>query len=320
MNIRGSYSGIESYVTVNRYKKKKRKMRGIFFIALVSIIICFMGIKNLVTKDTINLSDERIIYYIDETDKVSEGILQLSWQEIAAIDLALNSGEVEVNNDEEVKKIAESFFKYDKENNIAGIKNFKEVIEELGLKNKEKEEANKYLIKIKNNLLNRELVKDSSKKKFISNIVEDAKKSYEEYGVLPSVTIAQAILESAWGESTLSSEHNNLFGIKADERWNGEKVNMKTKENYEDEIQDYFRVYKSYESSVEDHAKFLSENSRYRDNGIFDKKTYKGQAQALEDAGYATAKNEEGELIYADLLINVIKNNNLMLYDTEVQR
>ena len=320
MNIRGSYSGIESYITVNRYKKKKMKMRGIFFIALVSIIICFMVIKNLVTKDTINLSDERIIYYIDETDKVSEGSLQLSWQEIAAIDLALNSGEVEVSNDEEVKKISESFFKYDKENNISGIKNFKDVIEELGLKTKEKEEANKYLIKIENNLLNRELVKDSSKKRFISNIVEDAKKSYEEYGILPSVTIAQAILESAWGESTLSSEHNNLFGIKADERWDGEKVNMKTKENYEDEIHDYFRVYKSYESSVEDHGKFLSENSRYRDNGIFDKKTYKGQAQALEDAGYATAKNEEGELIYADLLINVIKNNNLMLYDTEVQR
>jgi len=320
MNIRGSYSGIESYVTVNRYKKKKIKMRGIFFITLVSIIICFMGIKNLVSKDTINLSDERIIYYIDETDKVSEGSLQLSWQEIAAIDLALNSGEVELSNDEEVKRIAESFLKYDKENNISGIKNFKDVIEELGLKNKEKEEANKYLLKIENNILNRELVKDRSKKKFISNIVEDAKKSYEEYGILPSVTIAQAILESAWGESTLSSEHNNLFGIKADERWNGKKVNMKTKENYEDEIQDYFRVYNSYESSIEDHGKFLSENSRYRDNGIFDKKTYKGQAQALEDAGYATAKNEEGELIYADLLINVIKNNNLMLYDTEVQR
>ncbi|MGL5086632.1 MAG: glycoside hydrolase family 73 protein, partial [Clostridium sp.] len=145
-------------------------------------------------------------------------------------------------------------------------------------------------------------------------------KNYNEYKILPSVTMAQAILESGWGESVLSSKYNNLFGIKADERWSGEKVNMETKENYDDVINGYFRAYKNYESSINDHGKFLSENSRYKDNGIFDAKTYEGQTQALENAGYATVKNEEGEPIYADLLRAVIRNNNLMLYDTQVQR
>mgnify|MGYP002094781510 CR=1 FL=1 len=49
-------------------------------------------------------------------------------------------------------------------------------------------------------------------------------------------------------------------------------------------------------------------------------KSYKEQAQALENAGYSTAKDEEGNLIYGDKLIRVIQENNLMLYDTKVQR
>lgn len=46
---------------------------------------------------------------------------------------------------------------------------------------------------------------------------------------------------------------------------------------------------------------------------------YTTQAQALEDAGYATKKNEDGELIYADILIDLIKKYNLQLLDREVQ-
>lgn len=267
-----------------------------------------------------NMSDESITYYINQTDKVSNDKLQLNWQEVAAIDLQLNNGIESLDNEEEAQKIAEMFFEYDENKKVIGIKSFKRVLNDVGLNYKEKDGANKYLIKIKDNCLNRNLIKDKNKMKFIYDINDEAQKNYKEYGILPSITIAQAILESAWGESTLSSEHNNLFGIKADDRWGGKKVNMETKENYEDVIDDYFRVYKSYESSVNDHGKFLSENSRYRENGIFDKKTYYGQAQALEDAGYATAKDEYGELIYADLLIEVIRKNNLMIFDTKAQR
>lgn len=323
MNVSGTYQGIEKYKKATIYKKKKKKKKrgtSIFSILVLSTVVALIGIKILFVNDTIKLSDESVIYYINETDKSSKDKLQLSWQEVAAIDLTLNNGKQKLNNEAEIKKICESFLKYDKDKKVSGINNFKSVVNELGLTAKEEKEAEAYLVKIKDNYLNRELIKDNSKMKFICDISEQAKKNYKEYSILPSVTIAQAILESGWGESTLSSEHNNLFGIKADEKWNGKKVNMETKENNGDAIQDYFRAYKSYESSIKDHGKFLSENSRYKDNGIFDKKTYQGQTQALEEAGYATAKNENGELIYADLLIDVIKNNNLMLYDTEVQR
>ena len=150
---------------------------------------------------------------------------------------------------------------------------------------------------------------------FIESIKDEALKNYKDYGILPSVTISQAIIESDWGNSTLASEYKNLFGIKADESWKGDKVNFKTNENYEDIIYSDFRAYDSIEESVKDHGKFLFENSRYRENGLFDSKDYKNQAKALEKAGYATVKNEKGELIYSQILIEVIESNNLYVYD-----
>ena len=150
---------------------------------------------------------------------------------------------------------------------------------------------------------------------FIESIKDEALENYKDYGILPSVTISQAIIESDWGNSDLASEYNNLFGIKADASWNGDKVNFETNENYEDIIYSDFRAYDSIKDSVKDHGKFLFENSRYRENGLFDSKNYKNQAKALEKAGYATVKNEKGELIYSQILIEVIEDNNLYVYD-----
>lgn len=334
INSKGSYFGIDSYKKNSKSKKKKRKksnirksnrgnkktVRSVFFIVLLSIVVSILGIKNLTTKSLMKLSDESVTYYINETDRACEDKLQLNWKEIAAIDLVFNDGQENLNSGNEVINIADMFFKFDKDKNVLGIKTFREVINEVGLSNKEKEKAYKYLERIENNYLNRKLVNDKNKYNFINKIGVEAKSNYKEYGILPSITIAQAILESGWGESTLATEHNNLFGIKADERWDGKKVSLETKENYNDIINDYFREYSNYEDSVKDHGKFLSENVRYKESGIFNRKTYKGQAESLENAGYATVKNEDGELIYAELLINVIQKNNLMLYDTEVQR
>ncbi|MBM6838529.1 mannosyl-glycoprotein endo-beta-N-acetylglucosamidase, partial [Clostridium saudiense] len=61
------------------------------------------------------------------------------------------------------------------------------------------------------------------------------------------------------------------------------------------------------------------ENERYRVNGLFDGKEYKSQAQSLEDAGYSTAEDENGDKIYADKLINVIQKYNLMIFDSKVK-
>ncbi|WP_349399629.1 glycoside hydrolase family 73 protein, partial [Clostridium perfringens] len=63
---------------------------------------------------------------------------------------------------------------------------------------------------------------------FISQIVSGAKQSYEETGIFPSITLAQAILESGWGRSGLAIKANNLFGIKADSGWKGKVLEMPT--------------------------------------------------------------------------------------------
>lgn len=156
---------------------------------------------------------------------------------------------------------------------------------------------------------------DSEKMAFIETISDGAISNYNKYGILPSITMAQAILESGWGNSELAVTHNNLFGIKADLRWNGAVATIATSENYNDSTIANFRKYDSIDESIEDHGKFLYENSRYAEYGLFNGKDYKFQAQALEDAGYSTVKDENGEPIYADKLISLIEKYNLMQYD-----
>lgn len=116
-----------------------------------------------------------------------------------------------------------------------------------------------------------------------------------EYGIPASITLAQGILESGAGESRLAREANNHFGIKALGGWNGGVYRA-----WDDEPQkSRFRVYSSAEESYTDHAKVLKE-SRYRSlytKSIYD---YRGWANELQRAGYATSKT------YANALIGYI--------------
>lgn len=156
---------------------------------------------------------------------------------------------------------------------------------------------------------------DDNKKEFIVKIFNGAIENYNKYGIVPSITIAQAILESGWGSSELAVNHNNIFGIKADSRWSGAIATISTSENYNDSTIANFRKYDSIDEALDDYGKFLSENSRYSEYGLFEEKNYKNQAQALEDAGYSTAKDKNGQLIYAEKLIGIIEKYNLMQYD-----
>lgn len=158
----------------------------------------------------------------------------------------------------------------------------------------------------------------SSKNNFIMSIEGSAMRQYKQTGVLPSIIIAQAILESNWGESDLSTKGYNLFGIKADPSWHGKKIKFRTKENYDDVITAYFRKYDSWDDSIEDHGRFLTENKRYRRFGMFETKDYHAQAQALEDATYSTVRNSQGEKIYARTLVNLIDRYRLYEYDRRV--
>lgn len=146
---------------------------------------------------------------------------------------------------------------------------------------------------------------------FIDKIKDGAIASMRKHGVLASITIAQAILESSWGESGLSKNAFNLFGIKATS--NEPFTTMRTAE-YTAKREKYyinakFRKYSSYSESIEDHAMFLVENPRYKSCGLFNTTEYKGQANALVKAGYATDPN------YANLLIQLIEQYGLNKYD-----
>lgn len=160
-------------------------------------------------------------------------------------------------------------------------------------------------------------IEDMQREDFIKMVEPMAVDVYEEYGIYPSVVISRAAIESDWGKSGLSKEGFNLFGIKADKSWDGKTISMTTKEGYDDTEEAAFRKYRSFKESIYDYGKFLKENKRYEKAGLFKAKNAKEQAQILENAGYATKENSKGELVYADVLINVIDNYELEKIDRE---
>lgn len=139
-----------------------------------------------------------------------------------------------------------------------------------------------------------------------------AQADYSRTGVLASITLAQAWLESNCGKYTPPNS-NNLFGIKCNGNWEGECSFAGTSEYYGGyvNITAGFRVYPSVEESINDHSKFLMENSRYEENGFFAATDYVGQAQALQRAGYATSPT------YASNLISIIRTNGYDKWDVK---
>lgn len=318
MQNKSVYNGIEEY----KVEKNKTTSVTIFVILFISVfLLTFSIVINMFNIDILKkeiFTAEQMEDYINIADSVSYGRAQVNWQEVMAIAMVLYDGNSTLIQDDDLTMIAERFL--EKVDALYKIKNFQSVLEDLGLEEEQIAEANEYLEKIKYCSLYEGLYYDYDKIEFIESMEQQAYINYKKYGILPSITIGQAILESGWGKSQLAMEHNNLFGIKADSRWNGDIATMTTNENYSDVIEASFRKYDSKAESIEDHGLFLYENERYTVNGVFIAKDYRSQALALQSAGYSTAKNEAGELIYADKLINIIKNYNLMLYDTKVER
>lgn len=147
---------------------------------------------------------------------------------------------------------------------------------------------------------------------FLQKVAEYAVADYARSKVLPSLTIAQAILESGWGKSGLARVSNNLFGIKAGKSWTGAKRSYPTKEFYSGKwvtIDAYFREYPSFEGSVKDHNDLL-QNKRYKK--VLKAKDYMTACTEIWKAGYATDPN------YPELLARVIKQFRLDEYDKKV--
>jgi flagellum-specific peptidoglycan hydrolase FlgJ len=150
----------------------------------------------------------------------------------------------------------------------------------------------------------------TAQKTFIERVGKMARDDMARSGILASLTIAQAILESRWGTSGLTRNGNALFGIKAGTGWKGPTLNCKTFEFYGGQrvdIKDNFRAYGSWEESVADHGKFLQGLARYK--AVVGERDYKKACKAIHAAGYATAP------AYADALINLIEQYGLAKWD-----
>lgn len=144
---------------------------------------------------------------------------------------------------------------------------------------------------------------------FIQSVAQGAIDGWNQYSVLPSITVAQAILESGWGQSSLSTSAHNLFGIKGS--YNGHSVVMRTREVYGGRsvyVNANFRAYANNSESVTDHGRFLNVNSRYRN--LLGDTNYVSVANKLRQDGYATDPS------YANSLINLVRTYNLTQLDS----
>ena len=147
------------------------------------------------------------------------------------------------------------------------------------------------------------------KKNFINSIKEGALKGQMDYGILPSLTIAQAILESSWGRSELAVKAKNLFGIKAFSNWKEKRITLPTTEWYHGQrkiIEADFRVYDSINGSILDHNQLLASKRYEKVRGC---KDYKTGCREIYYSGYATDPQ------YPEKLISIIEENRLYNFD-----
>lgn len=164
-----------------------------------------------------------------------------------------------------------------------------------------------------NNPLARQEDENMTKQEFIDRLLPHAKELQEGYGILPSVIISQAVLESNWGSSQLAHEYNNLFGIKA--YGDQDKIKLETKEYVNEQwitIKGEFRVYNSWEESMDDHTRLFVNGVDWNPQKyekVLTAQNYEQAADALQEAGYATDPG------YADKVKEVVENYQLDQYD-----
>ncbi|GEM_PF-4318080 len=151
-------------------------------------------------------------------------------------------------------------------------------------------------------------IPDFKQQIFIETWANLAVDQMRQHGIPASITLAQAIVESGWGDGYVARLGNNYFCIKGNNGWTGPVVKAKD----DDADSSSFRQYLSIEESFADHAKFLRENRRYK--ALFDLNAYdyKGWAHGLKASGYATKPD------YAEYLIATIEKYGLYSYDYAV--
>lgn len=151
----------------------------------------------------------------------------------------------------------------------------------------------------------------TERQRFISNISKYVVKHAPAYGIkVHSPIIAQAILESNWGNSKLASKYHNYFGLKCGTKWTGKSVNLRTQEEYKTgvftTIKDNFRVYDSMEEGIKGYFEFIQLSRYHNLRGITSPQKY---LETIKSDGYATDSR------YVQKNMSIIKQYNLTQYD-----
>jgi flagellar protein FlgJ len=146
---------------------------------------------------------------------------------------------------------------------------------------------------------------------FIAALLPSAEKAAAEIGLDPLALVAQAAVETGWGQQIIHSakgqNSHNLFGIKADSRWQGDKALVETLE-FNDGVpqkeQAQFRAYQSFDASLKDYVNFVQQSPRYSD-AVQKSGDSKAYFDSLQAAGYATDPE------YANKVIDVLNSKTL---------
>ncbi|MBT0906385.1 glucosaminidase domain-containing protein [Streptococcus lutetiensis] len=153
-----------------------------------------------------------------------------------------------------------------------------------------------------------------NKSEFFADIAPTIQEVAEAYGVRPSLVIAQAALESDYGQNLLAVKYHNLFAVFA--QLGNKPVTLKYKCYFVNEWQTeigQFAVYKSWDDAIYDYFDLLKSGKIRNSEGAYDvmvsNKGYKKPAQALQDMGFSSDPN------YASKLIAIIEENDLTTYD-----
>lgn len=162
------------------------------------------------------------------------------------------------------------------------------------------EEVKAMVVGYKPNQVNKKL---SIREKYIKRFAPTAIKEMKLYGIPASVKLAQGIVESKSGTSSLAVKHNIHFCIKDPYNSPG------SIKHHDDDPNDYFVAYKSAWYSYRGHSKFLRSHSRYDFLFKLPKTDYKAWCKGLKKAGYATHPH------YAETLIKIIETHKLYKYD-----
>lgn len=152
---------------------------------------------------------------------------------------------------------------------------------------------------------------------FIEQLYPAALSAAEKLGIDPKALLAQAAIETGWGQhmihNTSGQNTHNLFGIKADRRWQGDRAMVDTIE-FDQGVaatkKAPFRVYNSFADSMQDYVSFVQQNSRYED-AVKQSQSPQNYFSELQKAGYATDPN------YADKVISVFEGEQFKRYSAE---